>query len=183
MPNSLRKFVTDARAVSCTNKNGSKRISGFHDETPSDGSFLWNIWASQHICVFKYRYKKYWDTLYIVPSLDLRIAIPLIYTANTTYIYVFIHVWIPVNTLAGQNLCLLSLRTANPFPLESFPPGKNFLAYYLSTGWQLTAPHRPHKMDMINRSGTDSKSWLKPPTNANFLPVEVRLLRSSWVAP
>lgn len=113
MPNSLRKFVTDARAVSCTNKNGSKRISGFHDETPSDGSFLWMIWASQHISVFKYRYKKYWDTLYIVPSLDLCIAIPLIYTANTTYIYVFIHVWIhwPDKTCACW---VFALQTLSP---------------------------------------------------------------------
>ena len=39
-----------------------------------------------------------------------------------------------VNTLARQKLCLLSLRTANPFPLESFcqhdsgqfPRGKSF---------------------------------------------------------
>ena len=41
------------------------------------------------------------------------------------------------NALAGQKLCLLSLRTANPFPLESFcrhdsgqfRPGKSFLVY------------------------------------------------------
>ena len=42
-----------------------------------------------------------------------------------------------VYTLAGQKLCFLSLRTANPFPLESFrqhesgqfSPGKSFLVY------------------------------------------------------
>ena len=37
----------------------------------------------------------------------------------------------------------------------------------------MTVPHLPRKMDMKNRSGTDSKSWLNPSTSANFLPVEV----------
>ena len=31
-------------------------------------------------------------------------------------------------------------------------------------------------MDMINRSGTDSKPWLEPSTSANFLPVEVDVI-------
>ena len=74
------------------------------------------------------------------------------------------------DTLAGQKLCLLSLRTANPFPLESFcqhdsgqisTPEKLLYIISLLTlkrGDNLTVPHLPRKMDMINRSGTDCKS-------------------------
>ena len=74
-----------------------------------------------------------------------------------------------IHTLAGQKLCMLSLHTANPFPLESFcqhdsgqfPPQKSFLVYQIQNVViidRATVPHLPHKMDMINRSGTDSKS-------------------------
>ena len=71
--------------------------------------------------------------------------------------------------------------------LVRFPPGKMgiifFLLILLNTGWSLAAPHLPRKMDMINRSATDSNSWLKSSTSANFIPAEVWLLVFSRVPP
>ena len=50
--------------------------------------------------------------------------------------------------------------------------------FSLSNLKQLTVPHLPRKMDMINRSGTDFKSWLKPSRSANFLPGDVYFIKN-----
>ena len=77
---------------------------------------------------------------------------------------------------------MLSLRTSNPFPLQSFcqhdsgqiSTREHLLSLLnLKPGDNLTVQHLPRKMNIKNRSGTDSTSWLNPSRSANFLPVEV----------
>ena len=71
----------------------------------------------------------------------------------------------PVPQRTGRTkVMLLESSYCKPFPprsllvnmiLVNFHPGKAFEFIKFKTGWILTAPHLPRKMDMIIRSGTD----------------------------
>ena len=114
---------------------------------------LYRIWVVRPVCVFSV-------------------------TKNCIYIYT-----------GRTKVMLVESSYCKPFPprillvnmiLVNFHPGKAFYFIKFKTGWILTVPHPPRKMDMIIRSGTDQVMWLKPSTSANFLPVEVWLLCFSW---
>ena len=60
-----------------------------------------------------------------------------------------------VNFPPGKAMILVNFPPRKAMFLVNFSPGKAFSLLNLKTGWILTVPHLPRKLDMIDRSGTD----------------------------